>query len=87
MKALGSLKCFNSILSLLFIKTCYFASYESFPDKHILSISGLLFVKFNKAFVFPDPEISIISILYGISAIYDHFKLCFVLFSLYNRQN
>ena len=68
------------MLSLLLIKNWYLASYGSLAYKYILSISGWLFIKFNNAFVFPDPEPPIISILYG-SGIYGHFKLCFVLFS------
>ena len=45
-------------------------------------MSGWLFIKFNSAFVFPDPEPPIINILYGWSEIYDHFELCSVLFLL-----
>ena len=37
-KALGSLKGFNPLLSLLLIKNWYFASYGSFAYKYILSI-------------------------------------------------
>ena len=43
--------------------------------------SDWFFIKFNNAFVFPDPELPIISILYGRSGIYSHFELCSVLFS------
>ena len=53
----------------------YFALNGSFVYKYILSISAWLFIKFNNAFVFPDPEPPIISILYGWSGIYGHFKL------------
>ena len=45
-------------------------------------MSGWLSIKFNNAFVFPDPEPPIINILYGWSGIYDQFLLCTVLFSL-----
>ena len=65
MNALGSLKCFNPILSHLLIKNWYFVSYGSLAYKYILSMSGLLFIRFNNAFVFPDPEPPIISIVYG----------------------
>ena len=65
MKAFGSLKCFNPVLSLLLIKNWYLASYGSLAYKYILSISGWLFIKFNNAFVSPDPEPPIIIILYG----------------------
>ena len=81
MKALGLLKCFNPVLSLLLIKIWYFASYGSSAYKYILSISCWLFVKFVNAFVFPDPQPPIINILYGWSGIYGYFKLCSVLFS------
>ena len=63
MKAFGSLKCFNPVLSLLLIKNWYFASYGSFAYKCILSVSGWEFIEFNNAFVFPDPEPPIIGIL------------------------
>ena len=63
--ALGSLKCFNPVLSLLLIKNWHLSSYGSLAYKYILSITGWLFIKFNNAFVFPDPEPPIISILYG----------------------
>ena len=63
------MKAFGSLL----IKNCYLASYGSLAYKYILSISGCLFIKFNNAFVFPDPEPPIINILYGI---YGYFKLC-----------
>ena len=53
------------MLSLLLIKNWYLASYGSLAYKYILSISGWLFIKFNNAFVFPDPEPPIINILYG----------------------
>ena len=65
MKALGSLKYFNPVLSLFLIKKWCFASCGYFAYKYILSISGWLFTKFNNAFVFPDPEPPIINILYG----------------------
>ena len=65
MKALGSLKCLKPTLSCLLIKNQYLAPYGSLPYKYILSISGWLLIKFNNAFVFPDPEPPIINILYG----------------------
>ena len=74
-KALGSLKCFNPVLSLLLIKNWYFSWYGSFAYTYTLPISSWLF---NNAFVFPDPEAPIINILYGWSKIYDHFELCSV---------
>ena len=80
-KAFGLLKCFNLMLSLLSIKIWYLASYGPLAYKYILSISGYLFNEFNNSFVFPDPEPPIISILFGLSEIYGHFKLCSVLFS------
>ena len=64
MKALGSLKLLNPVLFLLLIKNWYLAPYGSLTCKYILSISGWLFIKFNYAFVSPDPELTIISILY-----------------------
>ena len=78
-KSLGSLKGFNSVPSLLLIEHWYLASYESLAYKDILSISGWLSIKFNNAFVFPNPEPPIISIL----------KLYFVtfMFYLHNHQN
>ena len=36
---------------------------------------GCLVIKFNNAFVFPDPEPPVISIPYGCSGIYGHFKI------------
>ena len=80
-KVFGSLKCFNPVLSLLFIKNLYLASCGSLAYKYISLISGWLFIKFNNAFIFPDPEPPVISILYGQSGIYHHFKLCSVVFS------
>ena len=65
MKALGSLKGFNPVLYLLFIKNWYLVSYGTLAYKYILSISGWLFIKVNNAFVFSDPEPPIINILYG----------------------
>ena len=82
MKDLGSLKCFNLVLSLLLIKNWHMvSSYGSFAYKYVLSTSSWLFIKFNKEFVFPDPEHSIINVLYGWSGICQ-FELCSVLFSL-----
>ena len=81
MKALGSLKCFSPVLSHLLIKHWYLAWYGSFAYKYILSMSGWLFIKFDNAFVFPDLEPPIISILYGSSGIYGHFNLCWGFFS------
>ena len=81
MKALGSLKYFNLLLSLLLSKIWYFASYGFFVYKYILSISGWWFSRFNNALVFPDPEHTIINILYGWSGIHGHFKLCFFIFT------
>ena len=80
-KALGSLKCFNPLLSLLLIKNWYLASYEALAYKYMLSISGWLFIILNNAFVFLDPGPPIINILYGWSGTYIHFKLCSVLLS------
>ena len=68
------------MFSLLLIKNWYLASYGSLAYKYILSIHGWLFIKFNKAFVFPDTESPIINILYEWSGLYGHFKLCSVLF-------
>ena len=70
------------MLSLLFIKSYYLSSYRSFQYKYTLSMSSLLFIKFNSVFVFPDPEPPIINILYGWSGIYGQLGLCFLLFSL-----
>ena len=53
------------MLSLLLIKNLYLASYGSLAYKYILPISGWLFIEFNNAFVFSDPEPPIISILNG----------------------
>ena len=50
--------------------------------KHILSIFGCLFIKFNNTFVFPDQESPIINIPYGWSGTFGQFGLCSVLFSL-----
>ena len=85
--ALGSLKCFNPMLFLLLIKNWYFVSYGSLAYKNILSVSRWLFIKFNNAFVFPDPERPIISILYGWSGMYGQSGLCFVLFLFAYHQN
>ena len=65
MKALESLKYFSPVLSLFLNKNWYFVSYGSFAYKYSLSTFGRLFIKFNYAFVFRDPELPIISILYG----------------------
>ena len=72
------------MLSLLLIKNWYLSSYGSLAYKYILSISGWLFIKFNNAFVFPDPEPPIIGYLYGWSGMYGHVKLCTVLFVLFS---
>ena len=69
------------MLSLWLIENWYLASYGSLASVSVLSKSGWLFIKYDNAFVSPDPEPSITSILYGWSEIYDHFKLCYVLFS------
>ena len=45
-------------------------------------MSGWFSIKFNNAFIFPDPEPPIINILYGWSGIYGQFLFCWVLFSL-----
>ena len=45
-------------------------------------MSGWFSIKFNNAFVFPDPQPPIINILYGWSGIYSQFLLWAVLFSL-----
>ena len=45
-------------------------------------MSGWFSIKFNNAFVFPDPEPTIINIPYGLSGIYGQYLLCSVLFSL-----
>ena len=70
------------VLSRIFFGNWYLASHRSLGYKYILSISGYLFTKFNNAFVFSDPEPSIISILYGWSGIYGQFELSSNLFSL-----
>ena len=86
-KALGSFKCFNPMLSVFLIKNWYLPSYGSLAYKYILSISGWLFIKFSNAFVFPDTEPPIIDIVYGYSVIYGQLGLCFLLFSLvYSSQ-
>ena len=64
-----------------------FFSYGSFAYKNILSISIRLFIKFNNAFVFPDPEPPIINILYGWSEIYGHYMLCFIFISIIIKIN
>ena len=69
MKAFESLKYLNPVLSLLLIKNWYLASFGSLAYKYYLPISGRLFIKFNNAFVFPDPDPPIINILYGWSGI------------------
>ena len=45
-------------------------------------MSGWFSIKFNNRFVFPDPKLPIINILYGWSGIYGQFLLCAVLFPL-----
>ena len=48
------------------------------------------FIKFDNEFVFPDPEPSIINMLYEWSRIYGHFGLCSVsifFFHFYNHQS
>ena len=47
MKAFGSLKSFNSVVSILLIKNWYLASYGYLAYKYILSMSGWLLIKFN----------------------------------------
>ena len=42
---------------------------------------NIFLLQLSRAFVIPDPEPPIISILYGWSGIYDHFELCSALFS------
>ena len=81
-KALRSLKWFMPTPSLLLIKYWYLASYGSFAYKYILSMSGWFSIKFNNTFVFPDPKLPIVNILYGWSGLYGQFLLCSVLFSL-----
>ena len=54
--------------------------------KHILSIFGCLFIKFNNTFVFPDPESPIINIPYGWSGTFGQFGLCFS-FEIESRLN
>ena len=73
MKTLERLECIKPTLFLLFIKNWYLASYGSLAWKYTLSISDVFFIKFNNAFVSPDPEPPIINILYGSSGIYGHF--------------
>ena len=53
------------MLSLLLIKNWYLASYGALAYIYVLSISGWLFIKFNNAFVSPNPAQPIINILYG----------------------
>ena len=81
-KALRSLKWFMPTLSFLLIKYWYLLSYGSFAYKYILSKSGWFSIKFNNTFVFPDPKLPIVNILYGWSGLYGQFLLCSVLFSL-----
>ena len=52
---------------------------RTWHDKNLQS--ECLLIKFNNAFVFPDPEPLIICILYEWSGIYGQFELCFVLCS------
>ena len=59
--------------SLLLTKYWYFDSYGSFTNKYILSMSGWFSITFNNKFVFPDPELPIINILYGWSGVYGQF--------------
>ena len=53
------------MLCHLLITNWYLASCGYLAYKYILSISGRLFIKFNNAYVFPDSEPPIISVLYG----------------------
>ena len=71
----------------MLIKNRYFSSYGSFAYEYILPISSWLFIKFNNAFVFPDPEPPIINILYGWSEIYGHYMLCFIFISIIIKIN
>ena len=80
-KALGWLKCFIPVFSFLLIENWYFVLYGSFAYRYILSLSGWLHIKLNNAFVFPDPEPPINSILYGWSGRYSHFKSCSIFFT------
>ena len=61
----GSLKCLRAICSCLLSKNWYFVLFWSFTCKYILAKSGLLFIEFNKTFVFSGPKPQIISILSG----------------------
>ena len=61
MKAFGSLKCFNPVLSLFYLKIDILLHMDLFAYKYTLSTSGWLFIKFNNAFAFPDAEPPIIN--------------------------
>lgn len=55
--------------------------YGYFVYRYILSISSWRFVRLSNAFLFPDPEPSIINILNGWSGIWGQFALCSFNFS------
>ena len=54
--ALGSLKFFDPVLSLLLIKNWYLASYGSLAYKYILSISGWLLLNLIMHLLFQIPS-------------------------------
>ena len=81
-KSFEVIKMFQSYAFFFLIKNWYLSSHGYFAYKYILAISGWLFIKFNNAFVFLDPEPPIINIFYGWSGIYGQLGLCFLLFSL-----
>ena len=64
------------VLSLLLISNWYFASNGSLAYKKILLIPGWWLIRLNNEFVFPDPESTIINILYEWSDIFGQFGLC-----------
>ena len=63
--AFGVFTCFIPTSSRFLIKYSYLGSLNSLTYKQILSISICSFIKLINAFVFPDPELPIINILYG----------------------
>ena len=64
-KSFEVIKMFQSYAFFFLIKNWYLSSHGYFAYKYILAISGWLFIKFNNAFVFLDPEPPIINIFYG----------------------
>ena len=65
----------------LSIKNWCFALCGSLEYKQISSISGWWFTRLNDEFVFSDPKLSVINILYGWSGVVGPFGLCTFMFS------